>query len=170
LFLVAEAGLAEDHFVGPNSILEPHPAWIAEAVPEAKERAEIRSLSAGKEGGRSETIAVSVALPFNDAQSCHGISGNSQGAAGYSGALSQLVQGRWSLSKVFKQPYCGGDEQVFSGKKAPRDLENRFWGYTSHEAPPFLDTLPNSQRLLTVMGFNRADQKVTDLRCRRGTF
>src|SRR3954447_10532960 len=85
---------------GADRLLQSFPGWIADPVPEAQDRAQVRWPVAAQKGAGCRSISVLIPTPFDQAEGDHCVRRNAQCAAGNTTADCQVVQGGKTTSEL----------------------------------------------------------------------
>src|SRR5258706_247094 len=96
-----------------NGLFQMQPRGIANAVPEAQERAQVGGCAPTQIGGSNRTVLIAISLSIYEAQGDHGIDQDAYGSTRDASTFRQFVEGNRSVSQLFKQPYLVGDVEVF---------------------------------------------------------
>src|SRR5208282_4046049 len=136
LFLGAELAELRPPCAGAHRFFQSKPAWVADAVPEAQHRPQVRAGLSGEKGRRGLAVAIALAITLQEADAYHRVGADARGAPRDATCSGEFVERCRTLRETSEQSDFASDKQMLRSHEAHGDPHDRIGCDLSHYVPP----------------------------------
>src|SRR5205814_7144800 len=116
--------------------LQSKPAWVADAVPKAQHRPQVRAGLSGEKGRRGLAVAIAFAITLQEADAYHRVGADTRGAPRDATCRGEFVERCRTLRETSEQSDFAGHEQMLRRHEGHGDPHDRIGCDLSHCVPP----------------------------------
>src|SRR3954447_12818627 len=95
---------------GAHRVFQTKPAWVADAVPEAQHRPQVRAGLSGEKRRRGLTVAIALAITLQEADAYHRVGADARGAPRDATCRGEFVERCRPLREISEQSDFAGHE------------------------------------------------------------